>query len=202
MNRGIARLRALRIDTAMAAEEMEGKRSRFSAIADSKPTVAVSSFNLFQTPEAIASRMAAKLGDVTGKKILEPSAGLGRLVRAVNGGCVTAVDISEECASVLREQFPESKVVKADFLTLSPSELGTFDAIIMNPPFKMGADVKHILHALEFLEDGGILVSLCYNGSKQNEKLPSLATTWEVLPEDSFKKEGTRASVVMLTIRK
>jgi 16S rRNA G1207 methylase RsmC len=76
------------------------------------------------------------------------------------------------------------------------------DAVIMNPPFKMGRDIKHILHAFENLAPGGLLISLCYNGVKQNKQLKPLADTWEVLPAGSFKAEGTRAEIVLLTLTK
>jgi hypothetical protein len=45
-------------------------------------------------------------------------------------------------------------------------------------------------------------VSLCYNGTKQNEQLRPMADRWEVLPEGSFKDEGTAASVALLVIDK
>jgi predicted RNA methylase len=95
------------------------------------------------------------------------------------------------------------KLIQADFLTCDSERLGgLFDQVVMNPPFKMGTDCKHIRHALTLLKPNGLLVSLCYNGVKQNEQLKPIATTWEVLPENSFKETGTRASVAMLTIRK
>jgi len=72
----------------------------------------------------------------------------------------------------------------------------------MNPPFKQGRDVKHIEHALEMVRPGGRLVALCYNGTRQNEKLRPIADVWEVLPEKSFREEGTAASVAMLVIDK
>ena len=71
----------------------------------------------------------------------------------------------------------------------------------MNPPFERGLDVKHIEHAKTMLSKTGILVSLCFNGVKQTQKLKPICDTWEVLPEGSFKSEGTRASVVLLTIK-
>jgi len=49
----------------------------------------------------------------------------------------------------------------------------------MNPPFADGADVKHIKHALHFLERDGRLVALCAAGPRQQAELRPLATTWE-----------------------
>jgi len=68
---------------------------------------------------------------------------------------------------------------------------------LMNPPFKMGADIKHTLHAYGLLNPGGVLVGLCYDGVKQNEKLIPLVDSWEVLPAKSFKESGTDANVIL-----
>jgi 16S rRNA G1207 methylase RsmC len=90
-----------------------------------------------------------------------------------------------------------------DFLATTVQDLGgEFDAVIMNPPFKQGRDVKHILHALDMLKPGGRLVSLCYNGTKQNELLKPMACEWHELPANSFREEGTDASVALLVIDK
>ena len=73
-----------------------------------------------------------------------------------------------------------------DFLKCVAARLGTFDAIVMNPPFKMGTDIKHIRHALTFLEPGGRLLSLCANGPKQRAALKAEASEWIDLPAGSF----------------
>jgi 16S rRNA G1207 methylase RsmC len=165
----------------------------------------VTAFNLFQTPEALANRAAAMLGNVDGLSILEPSAGLGRLYRAVRRASqsaqITLVEQSPDCCRELyRETDGDSfaRLVQGDFLT---AEIGDrFDRVLMNPPFKQGRDVRHTLHAFSLLKPGGLLVGMCYNGTRQNEKLKPLATSWEVLEPDTFKESGTRASVVLFTM--
>jgi len=193
--------------------EMLTESGRFAALAqrDSnglKPR-AISSFNLFQTPDEVAEKMVSMIPEHLFKypTILEPSVGLGRLFYAVNkktyGYCrYTFVENNPECMKeVYKFSRNESAQLKqADFLTLNLDR--EFDIILMNPPFKMGTDIKHILHAKKFLKKGGILVSLCYNGVKQNKVLKPLCNTWEVLPPNSFKTEGTRASISLLTINK
>ena len=59
---------------------------------------------------------------------------------------------------------------QADFLECN-GDLGTFDRIVMNPPFANGDDIKHIMHALKMLKPGGRLVAICANGPRQNDKL-------------------------------
>lgn len=193
---GIERLQSLRRDTLAVGEEMNEQRRTFKALEKSEPVRAISSFNLFQTPEHVADRMAALLGP--SGRVLEPSAGLGRLIKATQADEWMAIDISPDCCRELN--LLGVATLCRDFLSVTPQEIGMFDAVIMNPPFKMGTDVKHINHAMQFVKPGGKVVALCYNGTRQNQKLKPIATTWEVLPEDSFKSEGTHASVCMLSI--
>lgn len=202
------RLNKLQAETRAAGEEMAQQRGRFVALAnrheDGTAPVAVSAFNLFQTPPTLAARMAEMLPANAGR-VLEPSAGLGRIVRAVAdarpAAAITMIEQSAECCSVLYQTCPAAKLYQRDFLEFDNS-LVPFDAVIMNPPFKMGRDVKHIKHALNIVKPGGLVIALCYDGVKQNKHLKPISDTWETLPPDTFKSEGTRAGVVLLTITK
>jgi hypothetical protein len=180
-------------------------RARFDTLRDNTSKArAVSASNLFQTPEAIADKMAGLLTLSADSVVLEPSAGLGRIYKAlrrVHGGPVVLAEQSADCCRELyaiTEQDRAATIRQGDFLEMDIKA----DAVIMNPPFKMGRDIKHILHAFECLAPGGLLVSLCYNGVKQNKQLKPIADTWEVLPAGSFKAEGTRAEIVLLTMKK
>lgn len=212
-NRGLSRLKQLRNETNKAEHVLESQRARFVKLArnDSAPR-AVSSFNLFQTPATIAADMVAALvdhfGTLDGLRILEPSAGLGRLYSAVRTSSGSAeivlVEQSPECCRELysmTEADSRAALVQADFLEVDIERIGgPVDAVIMNAPFKMGRDIKHTMHASGFVKPGGLLVGLCYDGVKQNKKLKPECDSWEVLPADSFKAEGTKASVAMLSI--
>jgi SAM-dependent methyltransferase len=202
---GRNRLLALRDRARIAESEMIDERARFRAVERNKPAPAVVAFNLFQTPDAVASEMVDALDLSDDCSVLEPSAGLGRLYRAVrrkSASCdVTLVELAPQCCQVLyRETANDAKtrLLQGDFLTREA--VGSFDRIVMNPPFKQGLDVKHITHARTLLKPGGRLVALCYDGVKQNAKLRPIANTWQVLPANSFKESGTTAGVVMLTI--
>ena len=52
----------------------------------------------------------------------------------------------------------------ADFLELSPDDLGTFDRVVMNPPFEKAQDVAHVRHAFQFLKPGGVLAAIVSAG--------------------------------------
>lgn len=202
---GRSRLADLQNRTHEAGRDMDGEAPRFNRLKDdnSKPRV-ISSFNLFQTPEHIAARMASMLGDCV--DILEPSAGLGRLVKAVRKINSTArfnmVDISADCCREL-EKYPVrlacDHVTQADFLAVSPDRLGFHDAIIMNPPFHNREDIRHIQHALKFLAPGGVLVGLCMATHHREQAIKPLANHWEVLPAGIF--EGTKTQAVLFRIQ-
>jgi len=206
---GRLRLRHLQEHTEAVGESMATERTRFQALADpSNATRAVSSFNLFQTPEPIADRMAGMLMPLDGLRVLEPSAGLGRLYRAVRlrAACpMVLVEQSAECAGELYRAIgdDDARLVQADFLACTPERLGgLFDAVIMNPPFKQGADIKHIRHALTMLRPGGRMVALCASGPRQQAQLRPLADEWHALPAGSFKSEGTRVAAALLMFRR
>lgn len=207
---GINRLLTLQEECAFAGVQMQIEARRFMRIEnrhnDGTAPRAITGFNLFQTPRPIAARMAEIIwGNVgEGARILEPSAGLGRLVEPLENlrAQWLMVEEQQECFKALSEIY-KGTIKQGDFLKVNASDIGgPVDAVIMNPPFKMGRDIKHIHHALDMIKPGGVLVSLCYNGSRQNEKLRPMCNTWEKLPEKSFREEGTNASVCLLTINK
>lgn len=213
----IQRLISLKHKHEKTGATMDAMRRRFDRLAsrheDGTAPQAITAFNLFQTPEPIAARMAAMVAEHVhpGDRILEPSAGLGRLYKAlrmaVPESCrVVMVENAPDCGRELYRiagDTPGDRLFRRDFMELDFGDLeGTFQAVCMNPPFKMGTDIKHILHAFDMLAPGGLLVGLCYNGVKQNAILRGLTTTWEVLPEGSFKASGTGASVVILTMKR
>lgn len=178
----------------------------------------------FPTPPDVARVMAAMLDLYAGQSILEPSVGAGALLDAVflharNAGihiarfhavekdreACEAFEKSELFADICRKS--HASIMCGDFLQAqTPAKGFYFDRVIMNPPFSRGDDIKHILHAWEFLKVGGKLVALCANGPKQNAILKpwseSLGGTWEVLPAGTFKDsgaKGTNIETVLLT---
>lgn len=168
---------------------------------------------LFATPAALAARMVelAQLSD--GDRVLEPSAGTGRIVDAIAGrgltGMIVAVEVSRPLADSLRARFETYsrpglgiEVHAADFL--QDMAIGRFDAVIMNPPFIGGADIKHIKRALQYLKPGGRLVAICAGGPRQAAELrpmvDAMGGTWEPLPADTFRESGTGVNTVLLCV--
>lgn len=171
----------------------------------------VSAPNLFPTPPELAARMV-ELADIEpGQSILEPSAGTGNILKAIATGlCINdalgvkgsgvpvwAVEINPQLAEALRDRWQWVSVINRDFLDCN-GDLGTFDRILMNPPFDHGSDIKHIEHALGFLKPGGRLVGLCANGTRQREAFQPIAEHWEDLPAGTFEGTGVCAALFVI----
>ena len=173
---------------------------------------------LFPTPDELARRMAQEADIWPGQRVLEPSAGTGNILRHVIGqlggldcGRVVAVEINGHLVEGLREQRQRTlygteerfEIHHGDFLAQN-GNLGTFDRIVMNPPFANAQDVAHIKHALHMLKPGGRLVAICAGGPRQERELLPLVEQsggiWEPLPAGTFKESGTNVSTVLLTI--
>lgn len=201
------RLRTLKDDNEGTQALMAALRPRFAAYAtrheDGTAPQAIAAHQLFQTPPALASRLAA-LVPSDARTILEPSAGLGRILDALNPAAnITAVEINPDCAAVLYKQArPNVTLLQRDFLTVQPDTLPQFDAVAMNPPFTRKSDLAHILHALTFLRTGGALVAICMDTPHREKALRHLADHWEPIPAGAFRSEGTETATVLLRITK
>jgi SAM-dependent methyltransferase len=172
----------------------------------------VSAPQLFPTPPELAKRVVDAADIRPGMRVLEPSAGTGCLLDPMFNadatgalfdpdnsrpvGLLVAVEINPSLAKRLRTTYACADVIEGDFLERN-GDLGTFDRIVMNPPFENGSDIRHIQHALHMLKPGGRLVAICANGPRQQEKLQPLATSWEPLPAGTFAEQGTNVNTVL-----
>ncbi len=117
-------------------------------------------YQVFETPEVLG-KLLIEMADITeDDEVLEPSIGSGAIAKMLpNAARIVGVEIQEKLCTELRDSF---KIIEcADFLTLTPVDLGKFDKVIMNPPFTSNQDIKHIRHAYDFLRGGGTLVAIC-----------------------------------------
>lgn len=197
---------------------MDEQRPRFERMAgrheNGTAPRAVSAYQLFQTPPDLAAQLVASLNLQPGARILEPSAGLGRLLDALASSpspqvpsspspplAVTAIEIAPNlCAELFRQHRPGVKLMQRDFLTVFPEETGHFDAIVMNPPFHLRSDIRHIEHALAFLRKGGTLAALCMDTQHRHLTLRHQSATWHEVPAGTFRAEGTQVPCIHLTI--
>lgn len=166
-------------------------------------------FQFYETPRVLAQRMVDYVGLSSAARVLEPSAGHGAILRAIgNGPDKVAIELDPANISwLLRTGLSGLHIHEADFLTCFPDtelksgeSLGLFDAVIMNPPFTRGQDVKHILHARKFLNPGGTIVAICANGPREQRDLKPLVVEWEELPVGTFAESGTNVSTVLIVM--
>lgn len=175
-------------------------------------------FQFFATPPALAARMVeiAELGETDGHPygdILEPSAGQGAIVKAIQAATEGAIKVyCYELMDINRgilEKMPGVKLIGDDFL--KAASVVQYDRIIANPPFTKNQDIDHIRLMYNLLKPGGVMVTLSSPswtfGSQRKQIefrqwLTDLDAHIEEIPEDTFKESGTSIRTVLIKIKK
>jgi methylase of polypeptide subunit release factors len=171
-------------------------------------------YQFFATPEAKAIEAAKEvektLGTLRGKRVLEPSAGSGSIANVARrmGADVVAIEAWNVNAIKLRAQGYD--VIERDFLSVTPEEIGTFDAILANPPYTKNQDIQHAMHMFQFIRPGGalsIIMSTAWLEGKTKvhaqfkEVLVSQDVTVTQIEVGAFKESGTPVPTVRLDFR-
>lgn len=157
----------------------------------------------FYTPPDLAEEIAS-MADVSGHLVLEPSAGGGALADAcMKAGAfqVRCIEMNPE-AAVKLEAKGYIPVCSEDFLTQQPAS--PYKRIVMNPPFTKNQDIKHIAHALTWLAEGGLLVSVMLGNTKRPKLKEMLnGRDWKIkdVPAGAFKQSGTNISTAILVVK-
>lgn len=160
----------------------------------------------FFTPAELAKAVAVR-AEVDGCTVLEPSAGNGSLAVAswlAGALCIDCIEINPERESQL-VSCGLGDVFIRDFLTILPSDLDKqrYDRIVMNPPFTKNQDIKHVRHALRWLQPGGILVALMLDNQTRKgfmELVAECDPEIEQIERGAFKEAGTDAPTIMVRI--
>lgn len=174
----------------------------FKALAHGKLANKKKDRQAFYTPPEMAAKVA-KLADVRGTTVLEPSAGHGALANACRAaGCAGMVCYETDEAAHAHLKREGYVAFKKDFLAVKPQH--HFERVVMNPPFAKDAYIKHIQHALKFLKSGGRLVAIIPGDmppAKLTKSLPAWST-WNCLPQEAgaFKESGTNIKTSILVI--
>lgn len=205
---------------ALGGKWRSGKGFQFSADVDADLVVSTAyhtgeiidpkEAEFFETPRELAEEMAAWIDPREGDEILEPSAGRGALVRAIQARCPQAKIVACEPLPLHRTELMELGVElwTDDFTT---AEGRTFDHVIMNPPFSRRQDVRHITRALGMLRPGGRLAAIASAGVLYRDDvigrefralIESHGGTITKNPEGSFRAAGTGVSTVTIKIVK
>lgn len=171
-------------------------------------------YQFFATPESKAieavEEIRKSLGTLHGKRILEPSAGTGALANVARqmGADVVVIEAWNVNAIKLRAQGYD--VIEKDFLSVTPEQIGTFDAILANPPFTRNQDIQHVMHMLQFIRPGGALsvimsTSWLEGKTKAHAQFKEFLATQDVtvtaIEAGAFKDSGTTVPTVRLDFR-
>ncbi len=161
--------------------------------------------DFYPTPRNVIDTMCAWL-DLSGKRVLEPSAGSGNIVDYLQtfGAEVIACEKHPELASIVSQK---CRLLKRDFMEVQSHEISHIDLIVMNPPFS--ADEKHILHAWNIAPEGCQIVSLCNNETLNNTRYSDRRKLQEILKEygnsqnlgDVFAKAERKTGVEIGLVR-
>jgi hypothetical protein len=169
------------------------------------------------TPHSLVQRMieAADMGSEP-LRILEPSAGDGRIAQAVRdtipGGLYTieACEINANAREVLTAR--GISLVGEDFLAFKVDGVHVYDRILMNPPFSKHQDIDHVRHAYDLLKPGGRLVAIMSESAfftldrkaaAFRQWLFDTGAEWPVqLPKDAFVESGTTVQARLVIVDK
>ena len=163
---------------------------------------------LFETPEKLADMLCEYAELDNYQTILEPSAGRGRIIKAIQKKCSCQIDYCE-INEVNREYLNYNGLMflGGDFLTIDDKK---YTRIIANPPFSKNQDIDHILKMYSLLEDNGILVSIASNHWKNSsnkketlfrEFLEEKNAEIIEIEQGEFKQSGTNISACIIIIK-
>jgi hypothetical protein len=173
-------------------------------------------FQFFGTPAELADELV-KYADIKQyHKVLEPSAGQGAIIKAINRvypklkiDCFELMSINRtflnkiSTANLIGEDFLESEVTMSDEFD--------YDRIVANPPFSKNQDIEHVYLMYDMLKEGGRLVSITskhweISSNKKEtefrEWLGEIGAEIISLDEGKFKKSGTMIETNIIIINK
>jgi len=205
-----------RADKAHVWPEGSNARSIVDAVITSGIVATIPDFGHFPTPAPLARELVKTAGVIRGMRVLEPSAGDGAIVIALQevGALVTAVELNPT-----RRQRLLLSVLKAsdrleevqDFMKCAPKG-APFDRVVMNPPFLVsgaGDHLDHLRRAYGMLERGGVLVSVMPASLtfRRDHRYAALRAwclnrgTITSLPSGSFRTSKTSVETVVVRLR-
>lgn len=168
-------------------------------------------YQFFATPPHLANKMVelAKIEEYD--LVLEPSAGQGAIIKAIQQKTNSLVHYCElmELNRSFLSKIPNTIFLKDNFLLLNTPNL--FHKIIANPPFSNNQDIKHILHMWETLAPGGTIITISsrhweFSNNKQELTFKAFLkannATVEQLPANTFKESGTAIETNLIVINK
>lgn len=170
-------------------------------------------FQFFETPDYLADRLVVDYANIQDNDlILEPSAGRGAIIKAINRvlpnniiDCYEIMDLN----NTFLEKIPTANLIGKDFLKFNITN--KYDKIIANPPFRNNQDIDHIRKMYSCLKKGGRLVTIASKHwrTSQNKKETEFREWVEEnhgsifeIDAGEFKDSGTMISTCILVLDK
>jgi len=169
-------------------------------------------YQFFATPDKLADYLVELAEIKVTHHILEPSAGQGAIIKAIQrklheGFTVWAYELMP-LNQIFLNKIIGCRLLGSDFLTECDT---SFDRIIANPPFSKNQDIDHIKKMYNQLKPGGRLVSFLSNHwkSSSNKKesefkdwLKEINAKIEDVKPGTFKESGTNIATSIIIINK
>ncbi|WP_407491706.1 DNA methyltransferase family protein [Elizabethkingia anophelis] len=168
-------------------------------------------FQFFGTPDTLANRLV-ELADLSNYDlILEPSAGQGAIIKAINKvssavpDCYELMDVN---VSILNKSNLRFNLMGDDFLKHNGK---LYSKIIANPPFTKNQDIDHLKEMYKCLGPGGRLVCITSESwviGTQKKQIEFKEWLWSVnaeiidIPRGAFKESGTMVGGKIVIINK
>lgn len=169
-------------------------------------------FQFFPTPPELADFLCQQVNINVSSRILEPSAGDGALVKAIQrvvpGIAVDVYELMPQNRTILSGM--ENVIFGGEnFLEALPNP--DYSVIVANPPFANNQDIDHVYHMFKFLADGGEMVSIMSKHweTSQNKKetefrnwLDEVEAQFIPVARGAFKQSGTMIETIIVKIFK
>jgi hypothetical protein len=168
-------------------------------------------FQFFATPEKLADELVYLADLKQHDTILEPSAGQGAIIKAINKVCDVVPDCFELMdvnTIILNKSGLSFNLIGDDFLKHNGE---VYTKIIANPPFTKNQDIDHLKEMYECLARGGRLVCITseswVNGSQKKQVdfkdwLDEVEAEVLDIEKGSFKESGTTVGGKIVIVNK
>jgi len=168
-------------------------------------------FQFFATPEKLADEIVEIAELEHHDTILEPSAGQGAIIKAINKVCECVPDCFELMdinITILNKSGLRFNLIGDDFFKHNGK---TYSKIIANPPFSKNQDIDHFKKMYECLSLGGRLVCITseswVNGSQKKQVefknwLNEIEAELIDIEKGAFKESGTMVGGKIVVVNK
>lgn len=162
----------------------------------------------FETPNSIAENMINLCGLGRSSKILEPSAGRGKLLHQLKKEYnyswfnEVQIDVCESYEPFIEELNSSYNFICNDFLDYNYKDSCKYDFIIMNPPYSRNQAVRHVRHAWNHLNPSGRIIALLPLSHQSETLYQEFLTECVNYQIQSQSFQETKIKTVIMTIDK